>query len=454
MIETITYLLYIFSFLFSMLLFYQLLYKSEYGILVFFTEFFTFIIPICIYPLFFYLDIFDISQNTRNLIQQYGRPGIIEAFHVLLYVLAAFTGYQISAKQLPSINNRFHRLSKYIKSDKLFYRLILFGLITYAFFYLLVGVENVFLHASAARSGFVDNYGENQKYLFLVTLAKVSLYAVCFLPWIFYKQKTANDKLFLFLYFVLLVATYFANYGRGMWLAQLIIPLIVYARLKTSFSQFLKLVPVFLFGYLVLIYGKSFGNAVSLYFQGESVSSVSTYSQGDSVLETFFNNSSYAWFSIRAGVVNFFSSGPLLPKDVIFSTWGFVPTNIMESLGLGFLNYSDIPNSERLPCINSEFFLVDKCTVPPATVGYSAYLMPFVGAILIGFVKYYLIGVFEKMWLLAKRSNYYLTCIPYFLLSLTLTFFSMIPTHISVAFFTMYIIVIILIMKKLIYVRV
>lgn len=449
----ITYLFYIFTLIIVLVLFYQLLHKSEYGVLVFSGEFFAFIVPICIYPLFFYFDIFSTTATGQSLIKNYGAPGIFESIHIFLYVFSALIGYQFSSRGNSFLKAAFEKTARHMQPEKLFYNLVIFGLIVYVAFYLLVGVENILLHAKAARAGFVENYGEDQKYLFLKTFAKVSLYAVCFLPWFLYKKRSSKDRFFILLYLLLLIATYFANYGRGMWLGQLIIPIIIYARLNTSFSQFMKLVPVMLFGYMVLIYGKTLGHAISAYVQGETVVAISAYSKGTSFLETIFNNSSYAWFSVRAGFINFFEHGPLIPKDVVFSLWGFIPVNILDALNLKSLYYGSLSSGERLPCVNTEYFMLDNCTIPPQATGYSMYFMPFVGAILLGFFKFYLIGLYEKLWLQAKRQKYYMVAIPYFLYVLTQSFFNMIPSHVSLAAFTVVLIVLFMLAKKLVNVR-
>ncbi|GAA4412925.1 hypothetical protein GCM10011450_24290 [Advenella faeciporci] len=436
MLEFLLVLIYSTSLITILFLLFILIKRSEFGILVFFNEIMFLVIGICIYPIFIYFDLVITNETSQYFLNINNTPSLAVALHILLYCLSAFLGYTASLKNKSVGLNFFHTIATYINPSKLFYRLILFGLVIYFIFFQLVGFDTALINASAARSGFLDGFGENQKYLFLKTLAKISLYSVIFLPWILLKKKTKTDYIFIVLYIILLLFTYFNNFGRGMWLEQLIIPFFIIARYKLSPKNFIKLIPLIFLAYIILIYGKTFGHSVSAYFQGETIYKVSTYQADHGFFSTIFNNVSFAWYSIQAGITNFFTNGPYIPKDIVYSIWGFIPVKVLESIGLKDLYYGYVDSG--LACVNTRYFSMSDCTIPPLLPGYSAYFFPFIGAIFFGFIKFYLIGILEKMWLHAKKTNYFLICIPYFFYEALSSILNLIPTHTSLIFFTLF----------------
>ena len=246
--------------LYCLFSFWRLLYQSEFGVLVFLTEFFIIFLPIAIYPLFYYSEIYNLNESGRNFVASNGAPYLAEAFHVFLYALAACIGYFVFSKKT-SFGNKFINLLKVkFNPEKMFLKLILFGLVAFYLFYFMVCVDNVFLHAKAARAGFVENYGDAQKYLFLKTLAKVATYSVCFLPWFLQGERSMKYKLIFAMYVVFLMLNYISSYGRGMWLGSLIIPFwfIIDIKLVSVFLSklFLCFFCHMLFLYMVKILGK------------------------------------------------------------------------------------------------------------------------------------------------------------------------------------------------------
>ena len=290
-----------------------------------------------------------------------------------------------------------------------------------------MGLDVALINAAAARSGYMEGFGGDARYLFLKTFANLSLFAVCFVPALLVSKKKFQDWICLAAYGLLVVFAYLNSISRSLLLSSLLAPYLVSLRYKISFNKFIRVLPVFVLGVLILLYGKTFGHYMSGML-GEGRAELEAYSADNGFLMALFQNVEFAWFSVAAGINYFFEFGPLLPDDVIYSIIGFVPSRFLDYIGLGDIYYGTA--NVRLPCTNSMMFGLSDCTIPPLWLGYSAYVLPLAGAVIFGLVKFYVFGRIERMWILLRNIDYSLTWIPYFWFTVASTLFTLIPSAI------------------------
>src|SRR5699024_10979568 len=136
------------------------------------------------------------------------------------------------------------------------------------------------------------------------------------------------------------------------------------------------------------------------YFKGNEFQlEVNSDSQGG-LITGLIRSYSFAWFSIDAGVKYFnLNTQFYIPRDFLYSFFDFLPSQLMKSLGMQSLSITDLPDTDRLACVNTEFFEGMKpCTIPPGAPGYSAYFFPLAGALIFGFIKFFIYTYLLKKW--------------------------------------------------------
>ena len=419
--------IYLISLFFTLYTFFLMARRSEFGILVIASEFLSIAVGLCIYPIFYQLDWITLGKEGYSFVRHNGEPSIITAFHILLYTASGCVGYLVATKQsYVGGGYLFRSIQGIVKSeDNSFCSLIIFGFVVYSIYFYLVGFHDSLINASAARSGEFDGFGENVQYLFLKTLANVSLYAVCFLPAILYKK---TKRLWVLAYTMLVLIAYLNSISRSLLLNYIFVPFLVYSMVNFGFVAVVRITTILFIGSLVLFYGKPFGHYMSNYLTG-NYSEILSYNTEYGYFNAIFNNFEFAWFSVEAGVKNYYYNGPLIPDDLLYSPIGFIPSRFLEYIGLGEYSYGNA--TVRLPCVNANTFGFNDCTIPPLMSGYSAYLMPLVGGLIFGFIKFYIYGRLEKMWIFTKKLNYQLTWVPYFLFIISSNYFSLIPGAIA-----------------------
>lgn len=444
--QILSLVLYVAAFFFATTVLIDSLRRSEFGVLLLLSEFLFFVLGASVYPILLILKFIEPGVLGYAYLQRNQEPGLLMAFHIFLYSVFSLIGYRVGFRRRSGWMIRVATtIQKYFQNpEKIFASLVIFGGGIYLLFASLVGVDVALINAAAARSGYMEGFGDDVKYLFLKTLASISLFAVCFAPWILIEKKSGKRYIYIVGYILLVLFAYLNSISRSLLLISLITPYMVFLRNKMSFRDFIRLIPVFFVGVAILIYGKNFGHYVSGTLQGYD-SEIASSQVGQGFLVTVFQNLEYVWFSVGAGIENFFDSGPLLPLDVFYSFIGFVPSGVLTYFGIGDLYYGNA--TTRLPCVNAEIFGFYDCTVPPLWIGFSAYTLPVAGAVVFGFWKYYIYGLIERIWILAKNYNYKLTWIPYFLFMITSSFFTLIPNLISRASFVVMLVCVFMVVR-------
>jgi hypothetical protein len=441
----IGFLIYTASFAVMTSLLARMLYRSEFGVLVISVEY-MYLLGCCLYPLLFSAGLVTPGVGGESFINNNGAPGLLAALHILVYCLSGAAGYLLSQKKPCNCLTPFAvQLNKLVRSRQLWFAaLIVFGALMYGLYLYFIGLENALIYSTAMRSGLFENI-EETRFLFLKTLASLSLYAVCF---VYANLVRGKARLLLLSYVLLVIVAYLLSISRSLLLDFLLVPFLVYSRAHFGVTSAARIAVISVLGGLVLFFGKNFGTYMSVVLTGTG----QDYAlQAKAAEYGLFNglmiNVEHVWYSVEAGLVHFFENGPLFPRDLIYASLiGFVPSRVLEMIGMGAFYYGDQQSS--LPLINTEIFGLPGSTVPAGWIGYSAYLSPVGGAIIFGMVKFYVYGRLEKLWRFARGSDVGLTWIPYFLFLIVSSMLSLVASNIAPASFTLFIVCFMLFIKS------
>ncbi|WP_420476668.1 hypothetical protein [Noviherbaspirillum sp. ST9] len=396
-----------------------------------------FLIGTCIYPLAYYLEIVQADVEVADFIARNGEPGIAAALHVFLAALGIFSGYLLRRRDKPE-----GRLLKAVAGTMLNANdavvwgcSIALGVVAYVTYFNLVGVDVALMNAAAARGGDLEGFGEKDAFVFLKTVAAVGFVATCFAPVALFRK----NWVFLVLYCLLIATAYANSISRNLLLYSAIVPVLVHLRMKMDLRQKkasvfsyvlgLALIP---FALWVLTYGKVMGQVIRAYFSGDYYSMVDEV--GDvNVIEVILRNFGFQWVSVQAGIDHFNDTGfPFFSREHVLATFfGAVPSRVLTFLGLDFLYYGNV--DPMLACVNSAAFGYAECTVPPLTIGYSAYLLPGVGGFLMGFIWLRMFAAIERLWRSIQSRDWRKVWIPYFLWGTVVNFLTFIPSTIALA---------------------
>ena len=66
--------------------------RSEFGVLLFISEFLFFVLGACVYPLLYIAGLIDLGVSGHSFNQHNREPGIMAALHVLLYSIFSYVG--------------------------------------------------------------------------------------------------------------------------------------------------------------------------------------------------------------------------------------------------------------------------------------------------------------------------------------------------------------------------
>lgn len=422
--------LYFLSLCFILLILYRSFRRSGFGILLLSTEFLPVAVGLCLYPLMFLADWVVPGKEGSAFLSRHGPPGIATALHIFLYTGFGVLGYRLATRRAYTERGYiFRRLHAAVRSPRrVFHALLLFGLVVYATFFYFVGIESALINAHAARSGDFSGFESDSRYLFLKTLGNLSLYAVCFIPAALSRTEGRRDWWSISVYLLLVLLAYLNSISRSVLLVYLIAPFLLYTKPRLNVSSLFKLIPIAAVTLGVLYYGKGFGFYMASILQGR-YAELTPYQADAGYLNSVLQNVEFSWFSVAAGIDHFFRSGPIIPDDLIYSIFGFIPDRMLDYIGLSDYSYTNA--ATRLACINTAAFGLDGCTVPSLLSGYSAYLLPMVGGACFGFIRYFVLGRIEMMWRFTSSTNYRMTWIPYFSFLLAVNFLSVIPTAIA-----------------------
>ncbi len=365
-----------------------------------------------------------------------GKPGFLTALHIFSYTLFSLISSCFILNRKINYDLCF-RIEKLMPNPEGFLKVfIVIGVLSNIIYFYNFGFKNALMLASSMRA---KHYDGDTSFLFLKSISYVSLYAVCFIPYIC-KSNLRNKNALIFFYVSLVLMAYLNSVSRTIVLTYLIIPILMIGMMSVKAISFKKVLVLFftmLIGTLVLFYGKSFGNVMSSFIDGRDAAFVSQDLYFIDVLLKLVSEQSYLWYSVDAGMNNFFHHGFYFPIDVFLSVFGFIPSSVLNSLGLGFLNFDSV--DVTLSCYNSMAFSLNDCTVPTRFIGYTSYFFPIGGGVLYGVLVGSVMSSLNKLWKLCQENNLKTTWAPYLLWLIFSAFLTFVPNTISRACFVVFI---------------
>lgn len=254
--------------------YYRLVKRSRVGVAIVAGDF-LFVLGICIYPIALILGWVMPGIEGNSYLSRHGMPGFIVSFHLMMVAVGAATGTLLSARKCKDkyVRRWEKAASTLIPGTQYWLYVIAIGLLTYATYFLLVGFEVAMANAAAARGGDFEGFGENDKYLFLKTVAAIALYACTAVP--FLAKFKANHRRFLFvaMYLTLLVAAFANSISRIIVLKYLVAPSVIFflasgRGLVKSTAKLAVLSIIFFVAIAVALYGKSFGQYLRYMYGG------------------------------------------------------------------------------------------------------------------------------------------------------------------------------------------
>lgn len=295
-------------------------------------------------------------------------------------------------------------------------------------------MEEALVNSSLVRAGGTTGLEDFDHYLFLKRLAMIGMCSIIFVPYIIIENRRILSTFLIISTVGILI--YFETVSRAIILDLVGVFFVLYFSLNPFKWRFILLAtPVLALLVFVFVYGKIFVAALaSYYFLGNEF--VLAADGVDSGFSYFIAHFAHLIYSVDAGIRNFFLYGPVIPNDVLLSPLGLVPSFVFSGVGLESLSYHLVGESEKLSCINTNYILrnTDQCTIPPYLPGATAYLFPFVGAFLFGFLRFLMYSSVEICWL--KLKGYpELLWFPYFLFLVSIQVMLVIPNTISFAVF-------------------
>lgn len=418
--------------------------RSEFGMILVGYDLFFFL-GCCVYPLVLEAGLITPGANGHAAMASIGKPGLLTAIHVFGVALGMFLGYLFgreSGRALSRMSlSRYQDAADFIvpRPAMAWRAAILIGLVVMAVYIWAVGLDVALINANLARAGVFEGFGEDAKWLFLKTIVIVCAFSSVFLPAVLMSK---TDRGFLVLYVVFVLILFLISPSRGLFLSSLFVPVMVYLQASRSLFKPRVLIALSvgtLAAALILIYGKYFFRVPVAVLAGDAITQVEVYESDSSgvwgVVEALLRNMEFQWYSIEAGMRYFAAHGPLLPVDVLLAPIGFVPVRVMEWLGLGYLNYG---NAEvQLACVNTEMFLQEGCSVPPLYTGYSAYLAPIAGGLILSFLRNWCFGYFESIWMDFRKRGFERLWFPFLGAYLVAHFSSFIAPNIAIGTFVL-----------------
>jgi len=318
--------------------------------------------------------------------------------HVIFYAAGAFFGFYFSPKLKEKLSSLLRKVSISISIDstKTLFVFLAFAFLSAISYIFLVGVDRVFLGAALARGGDLDEYSGFESYLFLTRFLYFGVYAVAFLP--FVMARSRNSLSFLFAFVVLGVLGYLILAARYMLFQCVLVPLLFYLAYsrRIGVGAIFSLVCVFCLALLGVFYGKELPSVLANYFLNNGDFEF-RYSEESF---DFFKSFSQFFYSLDAGVRRFSAGGPLISKDVLLGPFGVLPSGVLSSIGLGDFSYILLDSSDRFACVNTKTITgsYSSCFMPPYYIGVSAYVMPLVGGLVFGFVRFFIYSVVSDCW--------------------------------------------------------
>lgn len=336
---------------------------------------------------------------------------VLTFFHVIFYSIGALTGFFLVPRLKFKFSRKLERFSVRLNIDSgktvvLFLALAYTATIIYIY---LVGADRVFLGAALARGGDLVEFSGFEQYLFLTRFVYFGVYAVAFLPYIMHKTK--YPFLYLGAFFILGSIGYFMLAARYMLFQCVLVPMLFYLAYskRVGPGSIFALVFIAFLGVLGVFYGKELPTVLANYLFNNGNFEFS-YS-GEDV--NFFHSFSQFFYSIDVGIGNFFQEGPHVSKDIFLGPLGVLPSSTLSNIGLSDFSYILLDPKEKFACVNTKLITgsYSSCFMPPYYIGVSAYVVPLVGGLLFGFVRFFFYSVFSDCWKQMVGREQYLSII-------------------------------------------
>ncbi|PIQ23383.1 hypothetical protein COW64_24440 [bacterium (Candidatus Blackallbacteria) CG18_big_fil_WC_8_21_14_2_50_49_26] len=421
--------------------------RSPFGWLIISVEYF-YILGLGVYPLLASLGVVSIPETLSGYESINGKLELATFVHIFLYGVGALIGYFFARRFAKKVSKKvvLAAIANKLNNYTLFYLVSGFSIFISVLYFSFVGLETALLNANASRGGNFLGFVGLEQFLFLKTLARVGVFSMVFIPFIIVDGRRVFSTFLIVT--TVAISLYIETVSRGTILEMIGVFLILYLSLKRGVGSILLAGIISAFLIFIFIYGKTFVAGLSAYlFLGMDFELVRHGANGDDSAY-FFSQFGHLAYSIDAGVRNFFTYGPILPEDILLSPIGVVPSSLFSSVGLDFLSYQLVSPTDRLSCINTAYFTdSSECSFPPYFTGYSAYFLPFVGAFLFGFARFWFYSVIENCWLEFKVNPEFLW-FPVFLFIVANELMLVISNTISFAVFVSLVLWFLLKMKK------
>ena len=195
--------------------------------------------------------------------------------------------------------------------------------------------------------------------------------------------------------------TYLISVSRFALLQGIFLPMGFYIIYKLRGGLASKVLAIFIVlisgvvAFSVFLYGKFILYQIAAYlYYGEPLDLNVGGAQGADI-----GAFSHLYYSINAGIENFFDSGPFVARDIILSIFGVVPGAFFQAIGLEGLSYQLLGSENVFSCINTQLIAGNEgCFIPPYFTGVSAYFFPIVGGFAFGFCRYATYAAVVKIW--------------------------------------------------------
>jgi hypothetical protein len=409
---------------------------TKFGYLILFFEYF-YVLGLGVYPVVASLGL--VGSNPMYADYERHRGGLNGAtyLHIALFAIgsaAGYFGFNPGASALARVLARSARRTKF--DNQVWFSFCLATTVgASGLYFYLVGIDVALLNTYAVRGGDFSGLAGLEQYSFLKTVSMLGLFAVIALPYYFSRSSSLASS---FIAIVCVSVLIFAQTGARVTFADTVLlyfVLLFIVRKQYSAKLIASLTTTVTLSICVLIYGKEFMGVLSSYLFLDSDLDLSI--KYDDFATYFFSHFGHLVYSIDAGIRHFWERGPLLAVDIIVSPLGFLPSFVFASAGAESLSYQLLEQSDRLSCINAAHFaLADECSIPPYIAGFAAYVIPMAGALLFGFLRFFVYRIAEIAWMRLRESPEHLWAVLMALL-IANRIFLFIPNTISFAVFTL-----------------
>jgi len=419
--------------------------RLKFSYLLIFFEYF-YILGFGIFPVLVGFGIVGLPNSALSYETVNGSILPLTYFHVISYSMGMLVGWGSFRNLANQIGVRVAGVGSrnVINNSVCFYSISIFSVIVGLIYFSLTGFQSAITNASAIRGGDFSSFSGYEQYQFLKTVSQIGLIGIIFVPYFIINKSNSATRVFLILTLIaginyLLTAArvvFFDTVGFFMIL------ILIYKRFNLG-TAFLG-TGILIILLAAVFFGKVAGAVIGLYLGGQELYFGTL---PDNISNFFFGHFSHLIYSVDAGIRNFQSFGPLISIDILLSPLGFIPTFVLTSVGLDWLNYKIVSPDMQLCCINSEYFNTESpCSIPPYFVGVSAYIFPVIGGFIFGLIKFFFYSVIEQALLQLKSKPEFLW-FPLLLVIIGNKLILFIPATISFAVFLLVILYCILAIK-------